>query len=954
MARKRRLFFHRIQFLNRILSPRRRSRIFIILALVGLIASISISMFQPAVARQTNSQGAEPEEISREAGEFYSEGKYDRAIELWKEAAQIYREREERSEEMESLINLATAHYFIGNYPQSCKGLLQAFGGEQFDQLDCKVLTENSRTLQEELEAIGSVSAGVKQLNLNWNKKLEALTPEQIESLTPESQKFQEELNLLIKTVEAQPKNLNKATGLRRLGDALGQLGNYMLAQDFLAQSLDVAERLKESQDAAKRLKAAQEESATLISLGNLEQSWGKSFRELQAPDVIIEIEKDSEDFSEEGTFKYTPLGEALAHLKRAGEYYQQASQRADAQIVIVQGKTNHLSLLNYGEKFCAAQINYEKVDSLQYCNNISENLNKLEREIKGIIVNLPNSRAAIYARINLVESLTEIRDPIASDVQLLKDAVSQARKLKDRQAEAYALGSLGKLYEAAKQYGEAEKLTAAALKLISPFRKPEVTYLWHWQLGRILKEERQTKLATDYYSRAYNDLQTLRKDLASINPNVQFSFRDTIEPVYRNYVSLLLRSDVPSQEDLKKAQEVIDFLQIAELENFFGDPCVQAKDPVDINKVINEKDLEAAVIYPIVLPDRLEIILTLPSQPRRRHRVEVSQADLERTISELRQQAFRNPEVLEDLSDAKNPQEQQRVLENVQQTLSTQIWPRAEKLYNWLLAPLEADLQQSGVKTLVFVLDGELRNIPMALLYDGEQYLVQQDYNIALTSSLQLLDAPQKLRDIKVLAAGISEGKKLEGKTFPALPYVKVELEKNIKPIVSSEVLLDDEFTKDRFQALLSASNYNIVHLATHGEFSSDLKETFILIGDDLIDINELNSFLQQQNPDGSGKIELLVLSACQTAEGDDRAVLGLAGVAVRGGAGSTLGTLWNAYDRATAELMEEFYSKLTAEGTEVSKAQALRDAQLALLKKEEYQHPYYWAPFVLVGNWL
>ena len=281
----------------------------------------------------------------------------------------------------------------------------------------------------------------------------------------------------------------------------------------------------------------------------------------------------------------------------------------------MVQGKTNHLSLLNYGSKFCAAKIRDEE-ESLQFCNNISQKLNDLESEIKEMLdSDLPDSRAAIYARINLVATLTKIRDPIANDVQILKDAIEQARRLKDRQAEAYALGSLGKFYEAAGQLAEAEKLTAAALKRISPFRKPEVTYLWHWQQGRIFKQEGQTKLATDYYRLAFQDLQTLRKDLASINPNVQFSFRETIEPVYRNYVSLLLRSDVPSQEDLETAQEVIDSLQIAELENFFSDPCVQAKDTVDINKVINEKDLEAAVIYPIVLADRLEIILTLPGQ---------------------------------------------------------------------------------------------------------------------------------------------------------------------------------------------------------------------------------------------------------------------------------------------------------------------------------------------------
>ncbi|MGK7900515.1 MAG: CHAT domain-containing protein [Hormoscilla sp.] len=902
MARKRRLFFHRIQSLNRILSPRRRSRIFIILALVGLIASISISMFQPAVARQTNyrvSQNAEPEEKSRNAGEFYSEGKYDRAIELWKEAAQIYREREDRYEEMESLINIATAQYFLGNYPQSCNGLLQAFGGEQFEHLDCKVLTENTITLQGELDGIKSEEDEDSTVGLR--EKLEALTAEQIEGLTPESQKFQEELNLLIKTVKAEPDSLNKATGLRRFGDVLRQLGNYQVSHKVLTESLDVA----------RRLNSVQEESATLISLGNVEQDWGKSFQELQD---LKKAARDLKLLQKAGKLEEAPLGKALAHLKEAKKYYQQASQRSESDTTRVQAEINYLSLLIYSNQIFQADISQKVTD--------------LERQIKGMLVNLPVSRAAIYARINLVETLTESRDPIASDVQLLKDAVKEARQLQDRQAEAYALGSLGKFYEAAGQLAEAQKLTAAALKLISPFEKPEVAYLWHWQQGRIFKQEGQTKLATDYYRQAYNDLQTLRKDLASINPNVQFSFRDTIEPVYRNYVSLLLRSDDPSQEDLKKAQEVIDFLQIAELENFFGDPCLQVKAPVDINEVIDKEGSEAAVIYPIVLADHLEIILTLPGQNLARHRVEVSREELERTIDEL--------------------------LRLVLDRNTTDIFSPAEQLYDWLIRPIDADLKQSGVQTLVFVLDGELRRIPMPLLYDRKtnQYLLEQDYNIALTSSLQLLDAPQKLRNIKVLAAGISEEKKVEGKSFTALPYVKVELEENIKPIVSSEVLLDDEFTKDRFQALLSASNYNIVHLATHGEFSSDLKETFILIWDELIDINELNSFLQQQNPDGSGKIELLVLSACQTAEGDDRAVLGLAGVAVRGGAGSTLGTLWKANDKATAELMGEFYRNLTAEGTEVSKA--LREAQLALLKKEEYQHPYYWAPFVLVGNWL
>jgi len=927
MARKWRLFFHRNKSLKGIFSRWGRFQRFVLLAFLGLIFSLGISIWPPAIAREAScsiAPATDPEEISRNAGECYREGKHDLAIELWKEAAQIYRERSDISGETESKINLATAQQALGNYPQACKSLLQAFGGEQFD---CKVLTENTIILQAELDAIGPASAGVTQLNFSLQDKLEALSPEQIGRLTSKSRQFLGELKLLIETVEAQPDSLNKAMGLRRFGDILGQIGNYQVSQEILTQSLDVA----------RRLNSAQEESATLISLGNVEQAWGNSFSELQDPEKAA---RDLLLLEEQGILQDSPLGEALAHLQRAATHYQDASDRSTSDSTKVQAEINALSLAIYSNQF-------RPVD-------ISQEVAGLERQIKGMLVNLPVSRATIYARINLVATLTEIRAPIARDVQLLKEAVKQARMLKDRQAEAYALGSLGKLYEAAGQLDEAQKLTAAALNVTEAFQKPEVTYLWHWQQGRILNKEGQTSLAIEEYSQAFNDLETLRADVASINSNVKFYFRDTVEPVYRDYVSLLLRSDNPSQENLQTAQQVIESLQIAELDNFFSDPCSEAATEFI---AINEVDPRAAVIYPIVLADRLEIILTLPGKPLRRYRVGVTQPELETTIEQLREQAFRNPGVSERLRQARgNPQARQIVQQDVQQTLSTQIWPRAEELYNWLLAPLEGDLQESGVETLVFVLDGDLRNIPMALLYDGEQYLLEKNYNIALTSSLQLLDPKPLAREaIDILAAGISQENEVEGEVFDPLPNVKVELEEKIKPVVEdAEVLLDEEFTKDRFQSRLLASNYNIVHLATHGQFSSDLEETFIVTWDELIDINELNSFLQQQNPDGSGKIDLLVLSACNTAEGDDRAVLGLAGVAVRGGAGSTLGTLWGASDEAAARLMGEFYSKLTAEGTEVNKAEALREAQLALLEQDEYQHPYYWAPFVLVGNWL
>jgi CHAT domain-containing protein len=167
---------------------------------------------------------------------------------------------------------------------------------------------------------------------------------------------------------------------------------------------------------------------------------------------------------------------------------------------------------------------------------------------------------------------------------------------------------------------------------------------------------------------------------------------------------------------------------------------------------------------------------------------------------------------------------------------------------------------------------------------------------------------------------------------------------------IVSSESLLNPKFTETNLQQQISSGGFSAVHIATHGKFSSDPEETFILAYNQLLKSNDLNNLLRINNQSPSSIVELLVLSACETAKGDNRATLGLAGIAVRAGARSTLSTLWQVSDRSTAELMEQFYKELT--NPDVTKAQALHQAQLALFK--QYKAPYYWAPYVLVGNWL
>ncbi len=270
-----------------------------------------------------------------------------------------------------------------------------------------------------------------------------------------------------------------------------------------------------------------------------------------------------------------------------------------------------------------------------------------------------------------------------------------------------------------------------------------------------------------------------------------------------------------------------------------------------------------------------------------------------------------------------------------------------ARRIYDWLIQPAASALAQHQIKTLVFVLDGPLRSLPMAALHNGNHYLIEQ-YQIALAPSLQLL-APQKLQQerIHALVGGLSEA--VAG-TSP-LPGVQQEVDQ-IRRQVPTQVLLNQSFTSNALRVQVQKRPFTVVHLATHGQFSSSVGDTYIQTWDERLTVQDLQALLNQRSLKNSTAIELLVLSACETARGDNRATLGMAGIAVRSGARSTLATLWTVNDASTATFTAEFYKALNQPG--VSKAQAVQQAQLVLIQSQEFAHPFYWAPFILVGNWL
>ncbi|NEQ24526.1 MAG: CHAT domain-containing protein, partial [Microcoleus sp. SIO2G3] len=441
-------------------------------------------------------------------------------------------------------------------------------------------------------------------------------------------------------------------------------------------------------------------------------------------------------------------------------------------------------------------------------------------------------------------------------------------------------------------------------------------------------------------------------------------------------YAALLLQSG--SNENLKEARTAIESLQQAELVNFFRENCITSTSR-QIDEIMAEADQKAALIYPIVLPDSLEVIVTLPGAQLRHQTVSQPRVDVEDSFTQLRKAvapfASNFNRATFDESDPATAQEdvqpqgnepdsaipgdnQTRNAEPLLIPTDGGYLSRAQQIYDWLIRPFEEDLKASGVETLVFVLDAPLLNLPLAVLHDGEKYLVEK-YAIAQTPGLQILDPKPLVRsELTALKAGLSEERELtignppETIKFGALDNVDDELN-GIQSEVPGQLILNEEFTTDAIQRAIASAPFPIVHLATHGLFSSNTEETFILTSDDRLNINQLNQLLRGREEGDTTAIELLVLSACETAVGDERAALGLAGVAVRSGARSTLATLWQVDDESTAKLMIQLYQEL--KDTEISKAEALRRAQLWLMQQDsKYESPYYWAPFILVGNWL
>jgi CHAT domain-containing protein len=671
-----------------------------------------------------------------------------------------------------------------------------------------------------------------------------------------------------------------KVAGWRHLSGVLRQIGELETAQTLLQDGLSLATQPGST-------------SLLLLELGNTQ--WAMANRRLA-------IGRQSD---------------AQQHLQAAREAYQQAINTGD----VLSARLNLLRLFIDSGQWTAA------IQSLPM--------------VQQAIAPLPPSRSAVYAHIHLAESVLKLIrangegaiTPAANldavnplgVAERLSLAFEQAKTLEDNRAESYALGQLGQVYEQTHQWAEAESLTQQALLRLEGIHVPELQYRWEWQLGRLRQQQQDSPGAIQAYEAAVNSLQQVRDDLLNVNTEVQFSFRDDVEPVYRQYIGLLLSKPAAdrSQESLQQAIQTVDQLQLAEIENYLG--CTLGQ----LTLVDQVQESRTAILYPIVLRDRVVMIAQLPGTPTTliAHETSVPQVTLDAALTALQTNLAtpgRTPEVLAD----------------------------AQKVYDWMLRPLVADLQQTAVQTLVFVLDGALRNVPMSVLHDGEQYLIEKGYAIAIAPRLEIFSPAVNRSSLNVNVGGVGLPQTINETQFPPIAKLEEELDGIAQHVAVSEPLINESFTPENIRQQLQTGEFNAIHWKTHGTFSSDPQETYVVAYNEQIGAQAFNDLILVGSQNGANPLQLVVLSACETAQGDNRAVLGLAGLAARTGTRSVLSTLWVAQDTPNTELMIRFYEKLSQPGTSI--AESVRQAQLALMHEFGYTTPHIWSNYILVGNWF
>ncbi|PSN13074.1 hypothetical protein C7293_17470 [filamentous cyanobacterium CCT1] len=856
------------------------STLLLVIVLALPDSRMALSMASPAVS----AEGIPLRELVQRGVDRFQEGNFQGAIQLWQSALTSI-EGKDRAVVLE---NLARAYRYTGQTSTAVNYWQQVI--DHHRRLGNSLAL--GRSLTEQAQAYSALGQHRRAMAL--------LCRESGEVGTCAAQSA-------VSLAETEGDEAGRAAALGAFGEALRLRGEYEAAIAALGNSLTTA---REANQLSYQISA-------LTSLGTVYT--GKAqilYRQAESATLNGDDARSIED-------------QAKAEDRQALEYFIQSQALANQQ----------------GDAMAEMRSQLSQV-SIYYRLGEATQAQAAQEAALGLLAQTPNSHDTVFATItlaNLVQFGGRGSSATAgcfagvanSQTQaLLTQAMRQAQSLGDSRGESFALGTLGHWYECQQNYGQALALTQQAEWIAGQQREGEDSrYLWEWQAGRIYRAQDKFVEAIQSYTQAVATLEAIRSDLLISDRELQFDFRDSVEPIYRELIALQLGSpDDPAAKgepisvataNLGAALTTVDALRLAELQNYFGSDCELipfAETPVGLVGA----DSATALFTSVILGDRTAIIVSFPDGSRQAAWIPVDEVTLRAAIRTFRQG-------LESWFDNFDP-------------------GLAQQVYDWLIRPFAQRLADAEIETLVFVNDGILRSVPMAALHDGQRFLVET-YALATVPTLSLTAASASSdQPIRALVAGLSESITVDGQSFKPLPHVKGELDTIENTVPKATLLLDQAFTRQRLEQELTDNAYTVLHMATHGKFGVRPEDTFLVTGaGEKLTLADLEQFVSRMAA-GNEVIDLLALTACETGIGDDRSALGLGGVAVRAGVKSAIATLWSIDDAKTAQLSAQFYQGLVS--GQYTKAEALRTAQIELI--QERVHPAYWAPFMLVGNWL
>jgi CHAT domain-containing protein len=568
-------------------------------------------------------------------------------------------------------------------------------------------------------------------------------------------------------------------------------------------------------------------------------------------------------------------------------------------------------------------------------------------------------------------------------------------------------------------------------------------SYRLQKRLGKLLAQQGDLVSASNAYQSAVQHLKQLRQ-MADIDKPSQ----DDLKMVHYGLADILLqRAQVAhgddKQELLEQVIETLELLKQAELQNYFQDDCLISDESRLDEKLISDvneerlnlkklkklnKTVQTAILYPIVFPKDIpnrsvELLLIKfspvgqsPKSPLQKkiiwRKADHSEGDVEkvtncfRDVLELPERVMKSKKdfkckAVKELLNKKQDSKQNKKPDD----FNKYVKKYGEILYQLIAKPVEDDLK--GIETLVFVPDDILRSVPMTAFFDGREFVLEKEYAVVTVPGLSLTKAVSEplTKNPRILLGGMSTkvcvNQKSEKKEcFSKLSQTKEALE-SIAALFpeQSKIRQDEDFLIDHLKMDMrdASEPYTMIHLHTHGTFATEKENTFLLTYNTKLDDKDRLTMERLEGIFGLARlrqypIELLTLSACETAKGDSQAALGLAGIAFKSGARSVIATLWKVDEVRTTEFMRRFYEKLKTSSSNSSKAQALQKAQQEMLKlhfphsqtknyekdcdlKKDFfrdeetkkiiwchrqtESPpmmwaNYWAPFILIGNWF